>query len=297
MNMSTSLLAPGGERHHEPFVYMAPNYVYPMGDTDCMTNHLTPTVLSACGSRPSVCLDAINRGQLSGLQPPVMDGETVFDTETSWITKYFADRSMDSNTAILENLNVAQPLHFSANGQTFVLRQGQTVAIGSPRTRVVVTDGAGTVLHVGALTPFSSPETVVEGHLQLKSSRQLRGATPIYLYSVSVSFVPDPALEGRAQLMNYDVENPLSFHVDNTTFHVKSEVKTLTKGQSTVVPVPTGSVVVIDHKTGNTLTMPALTRTSDAAGSVQQGGLVLQGERHFLGNEALYKYVVRVHHA
>ena len=50
-------------------------------------------------------------------------------------------------------------MQFSANvnGETFVLCQGQTVAIVSPLMRVVVTDCAGTELHVGALTPFSSP--------------------------------------------------------------------------------------------------------------------------------------------
>jgi hypothetical protein len=70
-----------------PMTVMAPNFLFPCnparvmgGDRVCFTNTYDPRNVAldaACAAQPLVCLDAITRGLLTGLQPIVSTHDSV----------------------------------------------------------------------------------------------------------------------------------------------------------------------------------------------------------------------------
>ena len=65
---------------------MAPNYVFNCAyGMQCDVNWLTPAAMHSCADKPAICLDAVNRGLLSGLQAPIKSHESVFDDEILFI--------------------------------------------------------------------------------------------------------------------------------------------------------------------------------------------------------------------
>ena len=71
-------------RPHERL--LAPNYVFNCAfGRQCEVDRLTPAALLSCSARPAICMDAVNRGLLSGMQPPITADETVFTEELNYI--------------------------------------------------------------------------------------------------------------------------------------------------------------------------------------------------------------------
>ena len=81
-----STLSAEAELHPRHERLLAPNYVFNCAyGRQCEVDRLTPAALRSCSARPAICMDAVNRGLLSGLQPPIMGNETVFTEELNYI--------------------------------------------------------------------------------------------------------------------------------------------------------------------------------------------------------------------
>jgi len=82
-------LGPDGAKYIHPEhkgMHLAPNYVFNCAPgMQCDVDWLTPAALYSCAARPAICLDAVNRGLLSGMQAPIKGNESVFDEEMQFI--------------------------------------------------------------------------------------------------------------------------------------------------------------------------------------------------------------------